>query len=241
MTIFHICTISNNLQQYDEMKISFIEAGFDNNRCRYSLFDNSQGNIYDPYQTLNQIKSEPYIIFCHQDVLIDRGDDFDRLVTILEKLEKYDPHWAVAGNAGVNSNHKIVAKITDPCNTPKWLGKLPQTVLSLDENFFVIKTNANIFSSNELKGFHFYATDLCFSAIVNKQNCYVIDFHITHLSGGTASADFWKVQSDFYQKWCQDFVLFYVKTTMGVEMCLSKYKILRYIGSHRRVKSLIFK
>ena len=79
------------------------------------------------------------------------------------------------------------------------------------------------------------------SAIVNRQSCYVIDFHITHLSAGNASADFWKVQSEFYQKWCNDFVLFYVKTTMGVEMCLSKYKILRYLGSHKLTKSLFFK
>lgn len=113
---------------------------------------------------------------------LDRGDNFDRLVKLIGELENYDPNWAIAGNAGVDSNYSVVTK-----------------------------------------------------------SCYVIDFHLTHLSPGNANADFWKVQSEFYQKWCKDFVLFYVKTTMGVEMCLSKYKILRYIGSHKLTKPLLFK
>jgi hypothetical protein len=243
MATFHICTISNNLKQYEEMKASFIASGFSLESCRYSLFNNSEGNQFDPYQTFNVIKSstiESYIILCHQDVLIDRGDNFEHLVDLLEELDKYDPKWAIAGNAGINSNYEIVANITDPCNTPKWIGKLPHPVYSLDENFLVIKTTANISTSKELKGFHFYGTDLCLSALTNKQTCYVIDFHLTHLSGGTPSTDFWKVQSEFYQKWCQHFTLFFVKTTMGVEMCLSKYKLLKYIGSRQKVKSLIF-
>jgi hypothetical protein len=232
------------LQQYEEMKSSFIAAGFSLDKCRYSLFDNSDGNRFDPYETFNVIKSsttEPYIILCHQDVLIDRGDDFNRLVKLLDELDKYDSTWAIAGNAGVNSNYEVVANITDPCDTPKWLGELPQPVRSLDENFLVIKSNANIASSKDLKGFHFYGTDLCLSALINRQSCYVIDFHLTHLSPGNASADFWKVQSEFHQKWCRDFILLYVKTNMGVEMCLSKYKILRYIGSRKRIKPLLFK
>jgi hypothetical protein len=243
MATFHICTISNNLKQYEEMKASFIASGFNLESCRYSLFNNSEGNQFDPYQTFNVIKSsttESYIILCHQDVSIDRGDNYEHLVNLLEALDKYDPNWAIAGNAGVSSNYEIVANITDPCNTPKWSGKLPHPVYSLDENFLVIKNTANISTSKELKGFHFYGTDLCLSALTNKHSCYVIDFHLTHLSAGTASDDFWKVQSEFYQKWCKHFTLFYIKTTMGVEMCLSKYKILQYIGSRQRVKSLIF-
>jgi hypothetical protein len=243
MATFHICTISNNLIQYEEMKASFVAAGFNSDSCRYSLFDNSDTNKFDPYQTFNLIKSstvESYIILCHQDVLIDRGDDFEHLVKLLEELDKYHPSWAIAGNAGVNSNYEIVANITDPCRTPKWSGGLPYPVYSLDENFLIIKTSANVATSKELKGFHFYGTDLCLSALINKQSCYVINFHLTHLSGGTASDDFWKVQSEFYEKWCKHFTLFYVKTTMGVEMCLSRYQILRYIGSRQRVKSLIF-
>jgi hypothetical protein len=239
MKIFHICTISNNLQQYEEMKASFIAAGFTLDNCRYSLFDNSEKNHFDPYRTFNLIKVEtvePYIIFCHQDLLMDQGDDCDRLVDLLAELEKCDPNWAIAGNAGISSNFGIVAKITDPCNTPKWSGQLPHRVHSLDENFLVIKTAANISTSEELYGFHFYATDLCLFAILNGQNCYVIDFHLTHLSSGNIGAEFWEAQSRFYLRWCREFILCYVQTITGVNMCMSKYKTLQNIGSRGRVK-----
>ena len=95
--LFHICTIANKLDQYKEMKMSFIKAGFSEDLCRYSLFDNSKGNIYDPYQVLNDIyelTAEPYIIYCHQDVLLDQGDGYSVLVNLLQDLEAIAPQWA---------------------------------------------------------------------------------------------------------------------------------------------------
>ncbi|MBW4602427.1 MAG: hypothetical protein KME29_23395 [Calothrix sp. FI2-JRJ7] len=238
---FHICTIANKLKQYDEMKASFIEAGFDENRCRYSLFDNSNGNVYEPYETFNQIKSdtlEPYIVFCHQDVIINQGDGFNSLIKVIEELEKLDSKWAIAGNAGLNKNYEIVAKITDPC-TPNWTGDFPHKVHSLDENFFVVKTSANIKCSQELDGFHFYATDLCLNAIVKGYSCYVINFHLTHLSSGNFSQAFYKAQTKFYEKWCSQFNFCYVQTTCTAVMVLSKYKIFRYLGSRNKVMKLL--
>ncbi|MBW4516492.1 MAG: hypothetical protein KME11_14880 [Timaviella obliquedivisa GSE-PSE-MK23-08B] len=94
MKLFHICTIANKLDQYKQMKASFIESGFDEKRCRYSLFDNSNGNIYDSYETLRHIHlttPEPYIIFCHQDLLLDQGHGFDQLSRVLNDLENQDP------------------------------------------------------------------------------------------------------------------------------------------------------
>jgi hypothetical protein len=241
MKLFHICTIANKLEQYEEMKASFLEAGFDEDRCRYSLFDNSGGNIYEPYETFNKIKLntvEPYIIFCHQDVLLNQGNGFDQLIKVLEELENLDPQWAVAGNAGVKNNYTDVHRITDPNITPDWSVELPQQVHSLDENFLVIKTAASIACSTELKGFHFYAPDLCLNAILKGYSCYVIDFHLTHLSGGNLSQAFWDLQKIFYEKWCNQFTLSYVRTVTGVTMCLSKYKIIRAIGSRQKVTKL---
>lgn len=242
MKLFHICTIANKFTQYEEMKSSFIQAGFDEDRCRYSLFDNSESNIYDPYETFNKIKlqtSEPYIIFCHQDILLNQGYGFDDLVKVLTELEKLDPTWAVAGNAGINNDYKGIARITDPNNTPNWCQELPQQVHSLDENFLVIKTAANIFCSSDLKGFHFYGTDLSLNAIYNGYSCYVIDFHLTHLSGGTLSKAFWDVQKMFYQRWSDKFSFCYVQTITEVNMCLSKYAVIRSIGSRNKVRRLL--
>lgn len=245
MKLFHICTIANKFTQYEEMKSSFLQAGFDEDRCRYSLFDNSKSNIYDPYETFNKIKlqtSEPYIIFCHQDILLNQGNGFDDLVKVLTELEKLDPTWAVAGNAGINNDYKFVARITDPNDTPNWLKDFPQQVHSLDENFLVIKTAANISCSSDLKGFHFYATDLCLNAIYNGYSCYVIDFHLTHLSGGNKNQVFWDIQKTFYRKWNDKFSFCYVQTVTDVSMCLSKHAVIRAIFSrHKLRKLLLFK
>ena len=240
MRLFHICTIGNNLVQYQQMKSSFIKAGFDEDRCRYTLFDNSQINTYDPYETISKVRAntvEPYIIFCHQDILINQGDGFDQLVKVLEELEKLDPKWAVVGNAGLSNNYELVAKITDPY-TPNWTGTFPHKVHSLDENFLVIKTAASVRCSHDLDGFHFYATDLCLNAILKGYSCYVINFHITHLSAGNINEAFHEAKTIFYHKWCMKFNFCYIKTTCSGIMLLSKYKILRYLGSRNKVMKL---
>jgi len=238
MRLFHICTIANKLPQYEQMKMSFIEAGFDEVRCRYSLFDNSEENIYEPYSTFNAIHSttiEPYIIFCHQDILLNQGHGFSRLVELLEELDRLDPKWAVLGNAGYNNSYEYILKITDPNCTPNWTGDFPQRVHSLDENFLVVKSSANIGCSLELRGFHFYATDLCLNAILKGYSCYVIDFHLTHLSKGNLNQAFWDVQALFQRRWSREFNFCYVKTPMRTIFFLSKYGALRYIFARGRV------
>jgi hypothetical protein len=238
MKTFHICTISNDLNQYEEMKSSFIEAGFTLEICQYSLFDNSRENQFDPYETFNKIKAittEPYIIFCHQDVRMDRGNGIDHLLKLIKELDDCDNNWAIAGNAGINNEYQPIVKITDLLNTPNWFGAFPQQVHSLDENFLLIKSTADISSSRELSGFHFYATDLCLNAIINKYTCYVIDFHLSHLSRGNIGEAFWQAQSKFHDRWCNEFVFCYVQTITCVTMCVSKYKILRFIGSQKMV------
>jgi hypothetical protein len=220
------------------MKSSFIEAGFDKDKCRYSLFDNSNKNIYEPYSTFNAVRFttvEPYIIFCHQDVLLNQGHGFCQLVKLLEELNKLDGNWAVLGNAGYNNNYEYVLKITDPNCTPIWTGDFPQRVHSLDENFLVIKSSANIACSPELRGFHFYATDLCLNAIVKGYSCYVIDFHLTHLSKGNLNQAFWDVQAMFQRRWNREFDFCYVKTPMRTIFFLSKYRAIRYIFARGRV------
>jgi hypothetical protein len=240
MRLFHICTIANSPEQYTKMKSSFIAGGFDEQRCRYSLFDNSTGNLHDPYVTLNHIQTitpEPYIVFCHQDILLDQGHGLEQLLQVLNELEHRDPEWAIAGNAGLNTHYELVAKINDP-STPNWIGSLPQQVYSLDENFFVIKASVKIDCSSDLKGFHFYATDLCLNAILQGHSCYVIDFHLTHLSAGNLNLVFDQAKETFYRKWCHKFNFCYIQTTCTQVMILSRYKLLRYLGSRDRIKNL---
>lgn len=236
MKVFHICTITNNLKQYQEMKLSFIESGFTEDKCRYSFFDNSQSNVFDPsiFNTIRLSTSEPYIIFCHQDVLLDQGDGFDKLVAVLDELNQIDPRWAVAGNAGVSRRGEFVSKITDPFSHyyPKWRKGFPYPVQSLDENFLVIRTASKI--TCNISTFYFYAHELCLDALTKGYLSYVIDFHLTHLSPGKYEHDghspFSHAIKSFEDKWSQIFWFRYYQPLYAPMMCFSKYKFLRQVG-----------
>jgi len=234
--IFHICTITNNLKQYHEMKLSFIQSGFTEDKCRYSLFDNSQGNVFDPsiFNTVSSSTSEPYIIFCHQDILLNQGDGFEKLVAVLDELNQIDPKWAVAGNAGVSRRGEFVSKITDPFSHyyRKWEKGFPYAVQSLDENFLVIRTQSNI--ACNINTFYFYAHELCLNALTKGYVSYVIDFHLTHLSPGKYEHDghspFSHAIKTFEDKWSQKFLFRYYQPLYAPMMCFSKYKFLRQVG-----------
>lgn len=234
---FKICTIANNMSLYEQMKVSFIKAGFSEEFCNYLLLDNSDGNVHDPFRSINSVISEtyePYIIFCHQDILVNKNHGYKHLMAMLEQLSKIDSDWALAGNAGVNQQYEFVAIISDSVS-PNWQGELPQKVHSLDENFFVIKTSLNLNTSTDLSGFHFYATDLCLNAILDGKSCYVIDFHVTHLSSGNYSEAFFKARDEFYNYWSNKFYFTYVMTPCTSMMPMSRFNLLRYIGSQSKI------
>lgn len=242
MKPFHICTIANNLGMYEAMKSSFIAAGFDESRCRYSLFDNSTENIYEPFSAFNSILSytvEPYIIFCHQDILLNQGHGFKHLVSLIEEMDHLDPNWAVLGNAGVNNHYQNVAKITDPNSTPNWVGDFPQKVHSLDDNFFILKSTTGLSFSSELNGFHLCAPDLCLNAILRKYSCYVINFHLTHLSGGNIDQRFHDALSKFVKRWRREFRFCYIKVIYSPVIFLSNTPWLCSIIAHNRVVNKI--
>lgn len=233
MKQFHICTITNKRSQYEEMKASFIHAGFDESRCRYTLFDNSAGNIYYP-TVFNEVRastSEPYIIFCHQDILLNQGDGYDKLIQCVEELNSLHPNWSIAGNAGVTKKHEFVAKITDPnsIHYPSWIKGFPQEVEALDENFLVIRTAATIACTSPM--FYFYAHELCLDSILQGYSCHVIDFHLTHLSPGKYGPDFQTAVKKFHEKWSQNFTFYIYQPLYAPMMCFSKYKILQILGS----------
>ncbi len=241
MKTFHICTITNNLTQYEEMKSSYIAAGFTEDRCRYSLFDNSKSNVFDPsiFNTIRLSTLEPYIIFCHQDILLNQGDGFDKLIKLIDELNRVDRKWAVAGNAGVTRKGEYVLRITDPFSHyyPEWKKGFPYEVESLDENFILIRTQADI--SCNIKTFYFYAHELCLDALTKGYSSYVINFHLTHLSPGKYDNDghsyFSLAIKSFEDKWSQRFFFRYYQPVYAQMMCFSKYWFLRSLG-----KTLIY-
>ena len=239
--MFLICTIANNPTQYASMKESFLQAGFDEEQCHYYLFDNSRSNFHDPYHVISTVMAqaaEPYVIFCHQDVLVNKEHGFDQLVDQIDTLNKRDAAWAIAGNAGGTEDMSLVMTLTDPYG--QWHNdELPQKVHSLDENFLLLKTASQLRCSPELHGFHFYGLDLCLNAMRKHNTCYVINFHLTHMSAGnTSSDDFAKALERFKAAWNPRFTLCLIKTTCAF-FGLSRYALVRLLLKQQRILSWI--
>lgn len=242
MKTFHICTIVNNWEQYENMRTSFLNAGFDETRCRYSFFDNRQENHHDAYSALDQTienTKEPYIIFCHQDILLDQQHGFDELLKILSDLDTDDPAWAIAGNAGVTADHLYLRRLHDPWGSDCGTASAPEKVCSLDENFLVIKSSSGIHCSPELNGFHLYGTDLCLQAARKGRTCYIVSFHLTHLSRGRVDSGFHAACKKFQKKWNRSFRFRYI-TTPCTTIFLSRNKVLSFFFSKNRIKNWIF-
>jgi hypothetical protein len=187
---FSICTLLTRPEQYQGMLRTFKARGFGGDDCEYLFLDNTKANEYDAYDGLNLFLNTSrgeYIIICHQDVeLLDDGRD--RLEEVIAELDAKDPSWAVFGNSGGVSPGRLAIRITDPHGANQRTEELPVRVRSLDENFVVVRRRANLALSRDLGGFHLYGTDLCIIADILGWTCYVVDFHLHHLSPGYREA-----------------------------------------------------
>lgn len=212
---YTIATLVTERAQYADMIASFEAKGFADADCEYLCIDNSAANTLDAYRGLNRLLDEArgdLVILCHQDIaLIDDGRP--ELEARLAELDRLDPAWAVAGNAGGMGLGRFAIRITDGHFSNLTMGTLPARVASLDENFLVVKRSARLSLSADLEGFHFYGTDLCLVADMLGHSAYVVDFHLHHFSRGTLSPAFYACQQRLRQKYARAFRSRWVQTT----------------------------
>lgn len=185
-------TLVTKYEEYFEMIKSAEKSGFNKEDINFFYFDNSDSNNFDGFSACNyalKFSKAKYIIFCHQDILFN-FDTYVRLTNCINELNNIDPLWGVAGNAGVSKFGELKLRITDPHGSNQKKGNFPEQVISLDENFLIFNNKYNLSCTNYLKGFHMYGLDLCTNAISLGLNCYVIDFHLTHKSGGKVDNSF---------------------------------------------------
>jgi hypothetical protein len=95
----------------------------------------------------------------------------------------------------------LALRITDPHGTGQRIGPFPARVVSLDENFLVVRAASRIRPSTTLSGFHLYGTDLCLQARAAGRSAWVIDFHLRHLSAGRVDSNFLRQQAAFEENW----------------------------------------
>jgi hypothetical protein len=204
---FSVCTLVTDWEQYSSMVATFQSRGFIGPDTEFLYLDNSVGNYFDGYSGLNLFLNTArgrHIILCHQDVrLLDDGIAI--LQAKIAELEGLDPQWAVVGNAGGIKLGKLALRISDPHGKDTRQGHFPIRVSALDENFLVVRRSANLALSRDLTGFHLYGTDLCLLADVLGHGCYVIDFHLRHLSAGKADHRFHEARHNLIAKYCRAF------------------------------------
>ena len=194
--LFTFGTLVTRLDEYNEMVLSAKKAGFNRDDVEFLYIDNSKANEYDGFSGANKFINAAegkFLIYCHQDILFD-FDRFEHLMAVIEELDKVDPNWAIFGNAGKKASGRSVVRITDPGESNLSSGNFPEKVMTIDENFMVIKLSTNISCTNGIQGFHLYGTDLCYNASQLGYNAYVVDFHIRHKSAGNPDASYKKVE-----------------------------------------------
>jgi hypothetical protein len=201
--LFSVCTLVSDPAQHGSMRTSFTAGGFTDDRTEYLTLDNSGGNIWCAYSGITRLLEAArgrYAIFCHQDVRL-LSDGLAVLAARLADLDRRAPDWALAGNAGMRADGRPALRITDPHGADQRSGPFPARVVSLDENFLVVRGDAGIRPSARLSGFHLYGTDLCLQARAAGRSAWVVDFHLRHLSAGRVDAGFLAQQEEFERQW----------------------------------------
>jgi len=215
---YSVCTLVTCVEQYDEMRRSFVERGFDTRDIEFLYIDNSIRNEFDGYSGCNlflSVARGEYIIICHQDVLLE-GHGRPELDDRLSELEILDPNWAVCGNSGGISLKRLAIRISDPHGENMRHGKLPARVSGVDENFVVVKRRSNLSLSRDLSGFHLYGADLCVIAGILGYTSYVIDFHLRHRSGGRGDASFSAARTALVRKYARSFRSRWIRTACAM-------------------------
>ena len=229
---FSICTLVTNTREYQEMLDSFLKAGFTEETSEYLYIDNSITNIYGAYSGINKFLHEAkgkYIILCHQDILLKHHGINDLRERILE-IQNADPKWAILANAGgINLKYTAMHLIQNSGNV---LNEeyLPLKTANVDENFMLIKNEANLTLSSDLEGFHFYGTDICLIADFLGYTAYIIDFKIIHKSDGKADELFFKLRKKLIKKYNNVLRPRFVGTTF-TRFYISGNKLTSFLGN----------
>jgi hypothetical protein len=215
---YTIGTLVTDRAQYAEMLASFRSRGFCDTDCEFLFVDNTQPLQTDAFRGLNALLNAahaPVVILCHQDVRL-LNDNRAALDRRLSDLAKRDCNWALAGNAGGVSAGRLALCISDPHGKDQRIGQFPERVMSLDENFIVVRREARVGFSADLSGFHFYGADICLHASQMGYSAYVIDFHLEHLSPGKKDHSFAIAETAFRAKWTRALTPRWVQTTCSL-------------------------
>ncbi|PLY05625.1 MAG: acyl esterase [Arcobacter sp.] len=239
--LFSVCILTARQDELESVSSSFYKAGFTEENSEYLYIDNIGQNKYDAYDGYNQFLNKSngeYIILAHQDLVLE-FDDIEILKQRIEEMNKLDPNWAILGNCGFSKDNinKRFTRITDPGVDNLKEGPFPSKVGSLDENFLVVKNDANLCLSKNIGHYHLYGTDLCIQAQNQGFTTYVIDFHLRHKSGGFPNQSFYDTKDRFISQYQNAFESRFVRTPCTI-MYISNNKFLNKLMNRKFIYSI---
>jgi hypothetical protein len=215
---YSICSFVTKPAQYEGLVKSLSEHGFGFDDCEYLYIDNSKKNVFEAYRGINkflEIARGKHVILVHQDVLL-LSDGREKLDRLLAELDRVDPGWGLCGNAGGIAPGQVAIRISDPHGENQRSETFPERVFSLDENFIVVRKDANLALSRDLSGFHLYGAELCLIADMLGHSAYVIDFHLRHLSAGVKDPTFDQIRLAMVEKYSRALRPRLIKTTTTI-------------------------
>jgi hypothetical protein len=241
---FSICTLITDNEEYQQMKDSFVQQGFDEG-CEYLVADNIAVNKFNAFQAIRRFLQDArgeFIIIVHQDVRCN--DNILKLKNVLGHLQQKDSSWAICGNAGARGYKEMFYHL-DNNGDVKRSKNLPARVYSLDENLLIIKNSAGLTISADLEDFHLYGTDLCIIADFLGYSCYVVDFMVRHLSKGNLDqleehvpafirAYSHKLRERFVQTTCTKF---YIGGNKSTNTLLNSAPVFFWVKAWQRLKN----
>ncbi len=213
---YSICVLVSDANEYTAARESFHAGGFVSPDSEFLYLDNTCGNAHDAYQACNlflRAARGRYVILCHQDIRL-LADGRDRLDAVIAELDRLDPSWGLFGNAGGLADGTLALRITQPDGRDLSVGgPFPVRCRSLDENFVVVRAEANLAVSSDLQGFHLYGTDMCIVADLLGRSAYVVDFHLEHRSQGDDGPAFVQARRAMINKYGRALVPRLIATT----------------------------
>ena len=145
----------------------------------------------------NDVKTK-YVIYSHQDILLQDKDSLSDFVSCLDRVKRDD----ILGSAGVKFSETGV--ITNMMSIDEHTGEiihagtfiLEDTMIecdTIDECFFGGYTEhfrTNPFNESLCNNWHFYAAESCLNTKRNHNHVYICDSRLVHLSLGSESLSF---------------------------------------------------
>ena len=178
--------------------------------------NNGEFSLTEIYNKALKETTNDIVVFCHDDIIIETSNWGNKIINHFRRNNEY----GIIGKAGTKYMPKsgmwwdvgmteVIGQVYHQHDGKKWLSqysesfgnKVEETII-VDGLFFAVnkKTLKSNFDEN-IKGFHFYEVDFCFSNFLQNVKVGVIsDISITHLSIGQTNQQWEENRLQFVEK-----------------------------------------